>query len=156
MNKANRKIAVEECLTLGMARLSRYGIVRGVYLRPGEVRWPSGARVTAEPVNAEGRATLVLGYPLGEGEEPVECRVPLSSTCPKFGGLRVWLNCPTCGRRVAKLHRPPGARLFGCRACHTLTYLSCRESHRWDAWRILGLKAGPDRAELRRRARTRE
>jgi hypothetical protein len=28
---------------------------------------------------------------------------------------------------VGKLYLPPGARYFGCRRCHELTYRSCQE-----------------------------
>jgi hypothetical protein len=37
-----------------------------------------------------------------------------------------------CHRRVRMLYRPWGARYFGCRACHDLTYRS-RQLHR-DRW----------------------
>jgi hypothetical protein len=46
-----------------------------------------------------------------------------------------WFRCPLvvagvpCRGRCRKLYLPPGARYFGCRRCHQLTYTSCRESH---------------------------
>jgi hypothetical protein len=30
---------------------------------------------------------------------------------------------------VEKLYLPMGARLFGCRKCHNLTYRSCQKAH---------------------------
>lgn len=46
-----------------------------------------------------------------------------------------WFLCPVkdslgrrrCGRRIGKLHLPPGEAYFGCRDCHELTYQSWQE-----------------------------
>ncbi|MBW3599539.1 MAG: hypothetical protein KY475_19980 [Planctomycetes bacterium] len=34
-----------------------------------------------------------------------------------------------CQRRAGKLYLPPGAKYFGCRTCHDLTYRSSQEAH---------------------------
>jgi hypothetical protein len=66
-------------------------------------------------------------------------RVGLLITEPARGGVRWWFACPLasegepCGRRVAKLHLPPGGRGFGCRRCHDLTYESSQQSHATDS-----------------------
>jgi hypothetical protein len=71
-------------------------------------------------------------------EESASYRVGLTTTRPRFGGLRWWFVCPLvkndvpCGRRVGKLYLPPGGRYFGCRTCYDLTYTSCQESHKYD------------------------
>lgn len=46
-----------------------------------------------------------------------------------YGGLRVWLLCPTseCGRRVEKLYLGRSGR-FTCRHCNQLAYSSQRET----------------------------
>jgi hypothetical protein len=90
--------------------------------------------------------------------ESIEDAIPLQSTVPRFGGRTWWFSCPMaredgqrCSRRVAKLYLPSGGRL-GCRACHSLVYLTSRESHRWD---LLIRRAGwtvPEGLELIRRA----
>src|SRR5262249_13469992 len=60
-------------------------------------------------------------------------RVGLTTTRPRFGGLRWWFICPLvvngypCGRRVGKLYLPPGGRYSGCRHCCDLTYASCQQ-----------------------------
>ena len=62
-----------------------------------------------------------------------EYSVPLDCTPCHFGGVRWWFICSLvvegahCGRRVRKLYLPPGARYFGCRTCHNLTYKSAQE-----------------------------
>ena len=77
-------------------------------------------------------------YPYGIEKLRLDYRVELTTSRPNFGGLRWWFICPlminrrACKRRVGKLHLPPGARYFGCRACHQLTYTSCQESRKWD------------------------
>jgi hypothetical protein len=88
---------------------------------------------------------------MATGEREENYRVPLTSTLPFFGGRRWWWTCPltingrACGRRVAKLHLPPGGRLFGCRVCHGLTFRSCQESHRHDRlFRLLARGMGCD------------
>lgn len=47
--------------------------------------------------------------------------VQLTTTIPRFGGLRYYFLCPRCGRRVGKLYDVRG---WGCRRCHRLTYAS--------------------------------
>jgi hypothetical protein len=48
----------------------------------------------------------------------------------------LWFQCPlmvngsACNRRVGRLYLPPGARFFGCRACHLLSYQSSQTAHR--------------------------
>ena len=75
-----------------------------------------------------------LHYRLGDAED-IEIPVQMQSTPTHFGGERWWFTCPLivngveCGRRVGKLYLPGGAKYFGCRNCHRLTYRSCQESH---------------------------
>ena len=63
----------------------------------------------------------------------VDYRVCLTTTRPRFGGLRWWFVCPLtkagrpCTRRVGKLYLPPGGHYFGCRHCHDLTYESVQQ-----------------------------
>ena len=51
----------------------------------------------------------------------------LTTTTPRFGGLRYWFLCPRCGRRVGKLYH---VERWGCRHCHNLAYQSQRRSGR--------------------------
>jgi hypothetical protein len=78
------------------------------------------------------------------------------STRPYFGGRRWWFVCPlivrgiACNRRAGKLYLPPGAKYFGCRKCHDLTYESCQDSHRFDrALGQLGADFGLSAREVR-------
>ena len=49
----------------------------------------------------------------------------LTTTTPRFGGLRYWFLCPRCGRRAGKLYH---VERWACRRCHNLAYQSQRLS----------------------------
>jgi hypothetical protein len=142
----DKKATVEECLILSAGRLARDGIIAQ---SPGS-GWLSWTNT------ATGEQTASLGYSREADNDLVVLRLRytvsgrngdasvvdepiwLRSTPSVVGGWRWWIACPlivndrVCGRRVGKLYLPPGARYFGCRHCHDLTYTSCQESHRYD------------------------
>ena len=72
------------------------------------------------------------------GTEDVVIPVRLEMTPMPFAVQRWWFSCPLtwrgmpCLRLVGKLYLPPGARRFGCRECHDLSYRSCQEAHQLD------------------------
>ena len=78
--------------------------------------------------------TVTLHYRWRD-EGDIRISVRLQTTPTNFGGQRWWFTCPlvvdgvACKRRAGKLHLPPGARYFGCRKCHDLTYRSSQEAH---------------------------
>jgi hypothetical protein len=130
-----RKTTVEECLALPTTHLKRHISAGG---GAGMVTWTlaSGGKATINIYLAgtgENRI-IVLGY-RWRGIETVVTRVSLATTPTQFGSPRWWYRCPIvegrveCNRRVGKLYLPPGAKHFGCRRCHDLTYRSCQESH---------------------------
>lgn len=47
----------------------------------------------------------------------------LTTTTPRFGGLRYWFLCPRCGRQAGKLYH---VDRWACRRCHNLAYKSQR------------------------------
>jgi len=81
-----------------------------------------------------GGPTITLHYRWRDSED-VRIPIRLQTTPTQFKGERWWFTCPlivssvACKRRASKLYLPPGARYFGCRKCHGLTYRSCQESH---------------------------
>jgi len=58
--------------------------------------------------------------------EKISCNIVLDSIPVYFGGRRLYLICPECGRRTWHLYL---RRFVKCRICHNLTYQSCKESH---------------------------
>lgn len=72
--------------------------------------------------------------------DSVDVSIPIAmqSTPMHFGGRRWWFTCPlivagkACRRRVGKLYLPPGSKYFGCRTCHSLSYVSSQTAHQME------------------------
>ncbi|MBX3435421.1 MAG: hypothetical protein KF847_19065 [Pirellulales bacterium] len=129
-----RKATVEESLWLSMLEI-RDRLADGA---AGSLawKWNDGRQSSiGYRVASYGGAWIVtLHYRCGDSED-VEIPVRLQSTPTQFGGPRWWFTCPlivngvACQRRVGKLYLPPGAKYFGCRSCHRLSYRSSQEAH---------------------------
>ncbi len=147
----SKKATVENCLVLPVdkqviyAGLHTSGIFTWRNTATGEEHSSIGYELnTLDPC----AAWLRLSSKLSRTGEEVNYTIDLTSTSPHFGGIRWWFLCPLavngrpCHRRVGKLYLPPGARYFGCRTCHRLTYRSAQEhDKRVDALVRLPLEA---------------
>jgi hypothetical protein len=137
--RSAKKTTVEACKDLDANLWMREGILKTGVRRSGSWRWVyhSGEEHSISyEVNTLDQAppSVRLSYTLTQAatkeRESLDYRFVLTTTRPRFGGLRWWFVCPLilggrpCGRRVGKLYLPPGARYFGCRHCHELTYTS--------------------------------
>jgi hypothetical protein len=150
-----KKPTVEQCLVVGMK-----GLRKRLYVgAAGTFTWTraSGANSSIGYVvtGTDHAQAVVLRY-RWRGSESVRIPVGLTSTPAPFGGRRWWFLCPLsgCDRRSGKLYLPRGAKYFGCRKCHRLTYRSCQESHQAERLACrLGLSA--DEARLWERLRRR-
>jgi hypothetical protein len=156
-----KRTTVEDCLVLAMGTLvRRQALVPGARTSGAWGWWREGekepfARVGYETDASDpGQAWLRLSYRVDGA--PVDYRVRLVTTRPTFGGRRWWFVCPLLRRdggpprRAAKLYLPPGARYFGSRAGHGLTYASCQESGRFRSlFRHLAAKLGIDEKAVR-------
>lgn len=80
---------------------------------------------------------VILSYRLNGIDKRQAVKV-VTSNCTA-GGVRYWLSCPKCNRRVMNLHTTPGQGAFYCRHCHDLTYDTCQQSHKYDRGSIAGL-----------------
>jgi hypothetical protein len=160
-----KKTVVEACRLLDANRWMREGILKaGTWLRGGW-SWFRDAALT-EKTSSIGYEVNTLDlrcpwvrlfYTFTKSQEKVDCRVRLTATQPRFGGLRWWFICPLivnnrpCNRRVGKLYLPPGARSYGCRHCYRLTYTSSQESRKYDGLvRLLVRDSGLDFATAKR------
>lgn len=137
---------VEDCLILDVNKLIRDKMIQSHGTTKGILIWnqaPFGDVVASAEYNCAvigGRSVFTLLYATEAIHEVIDILLPitLDTTPQPNGGVRWWLTCPVetnghkCRRRVGKLYLPPGELRFGCRACHGLTYVSCRESHRYD------------------------
>jgi len=154
-----KKTTVGACRSLDACHWSREGSLKPGVLQTGGWAWYTGeapAKETAsigyEICTLNDRPPWVrLFYTVTSTNERIDYRVLLTTTRPRFGGLRWWFLCPlslngrACGRRVRKLYLPPGSHYFGCRHCFNLTYTSTQESHRFDrVYRVLAGNIGMD------------
>jgi len=73
--------------------------------------------------------TITLDYkhhePDGEWE-PVQSEIRLEYTACNYGGKRIWMRCPHCGRRCAKVYI--AGKYPACRKCYNLAYNSEAET----------------------------
>jgi hypothetical protein len=143
--RREKKAVVEHCLSIDANLWMREGILRAGVRLAGTKGLISG-RAQFCTVGYEvdlrdlSRPFLWLWHSWGmqlaeRPASPADVRpVPLSTTRPRFGGLRWWFHCPLlgpggrpCHRRVGKLYLPRHGRFLGCRQYHNLTYKSCQE-----------------------------
>src|SRR5437868_3576307 len=150
-----RKSTVEESLVVSM-RDFRKRLYRGA-AGTFTWTWASGSKSSIGYFVTwnHDAPTVTLHYRWRDSED-VRIPVLLETTPTQFGGRRWWFTCPLvvrgvhCCRRAAKLYLPPGARYFGCRRCHDLTYRSSQEAHHEE--RLLnhvGIALGCDRRTCR-------
>lgn len=147
-----RKETVEDSLVVSMKALRNRLVVGAV----GTLTWTmSGGGKSSLSYSVTGdadRPTITLHYRCRD-KEGVSIPIRLEATPTQFSGRRWWFRCPlisrgiACKRRAAKLYLPPGAKYFGCRRCHELTYQSCQDAHKTE--RVFGrLGIGSEAAKI--------
>jgi hypothetical protein len=156
--RSSKKDVVEDCLSLDANRWLREGVLRANVLATGTWRWTyaSGKSFavgytvdTCSPAAPFVRLSYSWVWPSSPEPQSANYCVRLTTTQPRFGGLRWWFVCPLivggrpCERRVGKLYLPPGGRYFGCRHCYDLTYTSCQEHDP----RVSALRRNPELLE---------
>jgi hypothetical protein len=128
--------------------LTREGILKGGVWQSGSWCWYRDASLKERTaaigyeVNTLDPAApwLRLSYTVTATQEQLDYRVGLTTTRPRFGGLRWWIICPLvvngrpCQRRIGKLYLPPGGCYYGCRHCYDLTYTSCQQHDKRVDW----------------------
>lgn len=122
----SKKTTLEETKRIDVRYLHQHGYLtdhcRGTlsWQRNGE---PSGL-INYEHCNG----TIILSYRYkfngGEWENVKQVIQVLTTPC-HYGGVRKWLECPLCKRRVGILSG--NGKYFACRHCYKLPYASQRE-----------------------------
>lgn len=149
------KRTVESCETLDIGKLVREEGLRARVDSNGSVsltrnsQWCNhvGFDYRYEPAYDEDY--LVITYDGGEGG--AQHFIRLVATPAYFGGLRLWLTCPSCQsvKRVSKLYKPRGERYFACRDCHKLAYRSSQTSRSFGLDRLVRILESIHRSALR-------
>lgn len=127
---------VEDALRLDMADLTKRELVRGGQRNRGTLLWTQDGKLIAlaqyqsdltDPVG--GRLDFQYILP-ASGTAVVQRRAQfhLTTTRPRYGGLRWWFLCPLTGRRVRVLYLPPGTAQFASRQAGRLGYRSQRQT----------------------------
>src|SRR5438067_1690451 len=114
-----KKEVVEDCLGLDATRWMREGILRAGVLQTGSSRWTYRGRGgftvhfrvdTLDVSDPSVGLSYSWVWTATKEEESASYRVGLTTTRPRFGGLRWWFVCPLvvggvpCRRRVGKLY----------------------------------------------------
>lgn len=126
------KGTTDAALRLDVRWLARQGYLTpasfGTYL----IVWSLGERRTGTilvryDANRPDELRLIYHTRRHESEPWAQVReaVPLDRTPCRYGGERIWFQCPGCVSRRAVLFSLGGR--FRCRACHDLAYSSTRE-----------------------------
>ena len=145
---------VEKGLTLNIDQLVKYRFLIPGSRTSGRIDWtfrgqPAGAvRYESQLAlpNAYLRVYFTISDPVRGASHSIEQEIRLTTTRPRFGGVRWWFVCPHSGTRVGRLHLPPSASQFAARRVHGLKYAcqfenaSSRATRR--AWKLIAKLGG--------------
>jgi hypothetical protein len=131
-NEHNKNRCVEDCLTLNVDQLVSAGLLNH---QLGKIEWWNERDKTAEvsfllkPSDVPEILYLYLCYEVvRQGKTELhEQPIPIEIRQQRIG-KRYFFRCHLwCASRVRKLHKPTIQTVFGCRACHKLTYRSAQQ-----------------------------
>jgi hypothetical protein len=140
----NRKTRVDEARSIDILDLQRKEIFSQVSGAGWTTSWSRNSKVIASisyrvETGANGPTGLRFMYAITDNEtgekKDYNYIIPVVSTPCTYGGTRWWFICSlavngrSCQRQCRIVYMPPGAKYFGCRECHRLTYES-RQRHR--------------------------
>ena len=103
------KDLVEHCLNLDISILKRTIIANRVgQAVEGTLDWGGGSSMSYRVLRwPAGKPELMLSYVYmpntGEVQNKTQ-RIPIATTACQYGGVRYWLRCSVCSRRMKKLH----------------------------------------------------
>ncbi len=123
----NRKMTVEECRKIDIRYLKKIG---RLYTNSfGNLNYSRGDEPTGSILYKISGNTMEINFQCRVREEDwedVKQVFAIAETPCKFGGVRKWIVCPNCNRRITTLCQ--GNKYFLCRHCYDLTYMSCSEN----------------------------
>lgn len=121
------KSTTDDYCALDVRRWARAGMLKLGYW--GAWQWArNGETVASLKMRTEHDRVILIYRYRSSGDEWKDEQYPVRivRTPCNLGGSRPWFICPAigCGRRVAILY---GGRIFACRHCYRLTYVSSHE-----------------------------
>ena len=120
------KQTTEDHLKIDIRWMKKQGLL--IKRKAGSIIWNRNGQQTGCIGYCTENDRLVLNFKIefrnGE-QKSIQDEVLFTWTSCNYGGKRQWFLCPKCNRRVAILY---GGIHFHCRHCHSLTYVSQRES----------------------------
>lgn len=133
-----KKTTAGQCRQIDIYTFNRELDLKPGTIANGTISWPprwneKSATISWQVKDEKLRLYYTVSRPSGK-ERDYDYSCKITWTKCNFGGKRPWLLCPNtnCGRRVAKIYKPPGKEVFLCRHCWDLTYQSCQDSHKYD------------------------
>ena len=129
-----RQAVVEDGLTLNIDQLI---LIPGSRIS-GRIDWSNRMVEPAASVEYESQLALPNAYlrlyfavrdSVSGSSHLVRQEIRLTTSSPRFGGVRWWFICPHSGARVGRLHLPPGSSLFAGRQAYALRY-ACQTENR--------------------------
>ena len=127
---------VEASVCLSVEQLRRAGALIPGSRTSGQLHWTfatgqlGSANFEAFLAIKDGYFQLDFQLP-GWGAGNSKQEISLTTTHAHFGGARWWFVCPVTGKRVGRLHLPPGANQFLSRRAHGLAY-ACQTEDVYD------------------------
>lgn len=113
---------IEETQALDIRFLRRCGNMK--LGGSGWLAWKRNGKPDGDAMFCVGADSLTLEYMTVSGQK-TKHTIQIETTPCTYGGVRQWLICPDCGRRVCILYRAAGH--FQCRHCCNLAHLSQQE-----------------------------
>jgi hypothetical protein len=112
---------------LSISRLVEQDVVKKNTHRTGTWQWlidnVPQSTISYEVNTCEGNSFFRAMYNEKSDSKQYDFKIPLCTTTPHYGGVRWWLKCPHCTKRVGKLYL---SGIFACRTCVGMAYESQR------------------------------
>lgn len=142
---------VDSYLSLDINSLVRKRIIGLNWSGSGMLTWTRDGQKTASCsyfLDTRSETMSLNVYYTYNKTEKISDVIRLDAIPGYFGGKRLYLICPGCGRRTWYLYF---RRFFKCRKCHNLTYQSCNESHTSDRfYAMMAAQLGETMENVRR------
>lgn len=135
-NRHYRQHTTNESYSFDIAQVSMRDIMADEHVKSTVWNWTSQGKDSGSMGIFFYPAQLEIAFKFqasqGDNAQNITQVIALETMALNFGGVRYWLRCPHCNKRVRTLHCPRSRALasnpFRCRTCWNLSYSSCQDS----------------------------